>query len=195
MINSYCPLGLPPVFEIGLRHLSHFITGGFFAVLHASVYSILPSLAGGLGFSFKIHRRVQALRMLPVSHNDLIFRRDLLPLCHRSQEFSSRVCVLKRCKSTKRSHFNDIPPATPQKNGNPAFCNLPGTLNRPMFTPSVRPVIGPVAAADGILDIIFDEAFGCGSIPPHQWSEVHVGPKPCRGPCRTKAMPLGCHWT
>jgi len=42
------------VFEIGLRHLSHFITGGFFAVLHASVYSILPSLAGGLGFSFSI---------------------------------------------------------------------------------------------------------------------------------------------
>jgi len=43
------------MFEIGLRHLSHFIAGGFLAVLHASVYSIHPSIAEELGFSFIEH--------------------------------------------------------------------------------------------------------------------------------------------
>ena len=30
VINFYCPLGPPPILEIGLRHLSHLNIGGFF---------------------------------------------------------------------------------------------------------------------------------------------------------------------
>ena len=47
---------LPPVFEIGLQRLSHSITGGFYIILTVSTYTILPSIAGGLGFSFISYR-------------------------------------------------------------------------------------------------------------------------------------------
>lgn len=39
------------MFEIGLRYLSHCNIGGFLInIIHATAYSILPSIAGGLGF-------------------------------------------------------------------------------------------------------------------------------------------------
>ncbi len=41
------------MFEFGLRHHSHCNIGGFFIViLTVSTYTILPSIAGGLGLSF-----------------------------------------------------------------------------------------------------------------------------------------------
>jgi hypothetical protein len=44
-------------FEFGLQHLSHYSTGGFFHSTPITISSGLPSIAGGLGFSFKEDER------------------------------------------------------------------------------------------------------------------------------------------
>ena len=47
--------GSPPIFEFGLRHHSQYNIRGFFIeILTVSTYTILPSIAGGLDFSFTI---------------------------------------------------------------------------------------------------------------------------------------------
>ena len=41
------------VFWFGFRHLSNDTIGGFSIILHASAYSVLPSIAGGLSISIR----------------------------------------------------------------------------------------------------------------------------------------------
>ena len=42
------------VFWFGFRHLSNDTIGGFSIILHASAYSVLPSIAGGLSISINM---------------------------------------------------------------------------------------------------------------------------------------------
>ena len=66
VINYYCSFEPPPILEIGLRHLSHTtIRKLFYNILFATAYSILPSIARGLAFSFIM---IQSLKCFSMSH-------------------------------------------------------------------------------------------------------------------------------
>jgi len=49
------------VFWFGFRHLSDDTIGGFSIMLHASAYSVLPSIAGGLSLSITVNKKLPEL--------------------------------------------------------------------------------------------------------------------------------------